>query len=146
MPLPEVIEKLRELNEPVPRPARLPTEAEVAAAEQRLEVRFPPDYRYFLLHGSDVVYGITEPAQVTPNAGHRDLIHIATRAWQVGLPREFLPFCEDNGDYFCFAPDGRIGHLSHDGLRGGSWPDLAHWIQEFWIDHFQEMQHESPSA
>ncbi len=125
MPIPEVIETLRRLNEPVPRPARLPTEVEVAAAEQRLGVRFPPDYRYFLLHGSDFVYGVLEPAQVTPDAGHTDLIDVATRAWKVGVPREFLPFCEDNGDYYCFAPDGRIGLLSHDGLRGGSWGNQA---------------------
>jgi hypothetical protein len=47
MPLPEVIE----LNQPVPRPARLPNEEEVAAAEQQLGVSFPADYRYFLLQG-----------------------------------------------------------------------------------------------
>ena len=54
--------------------------------------------------------------------------------------REFIPFCEDNGDYYCFAPDGHVELWSHDGLRGGSWPDLAHWIQEVWIEDFQEMQ------
>ena len=142
MTLAEVIQKLRSLNEPVPRPPRLPTESEIAEAEDWLGVKFPSDYRYFLLHGSDVVYGITEPARVTPDAGHLSLVKVATRAWQVGVPKEFLPFCEDNGDYFCFAPDGRIGLLSHDGLRGGSWPDLSHWIQKFWIEEFQEMQNE----
>ena len=140
MPLPETIETLRGLNQPVPRPARLPTEVEVAAAEQQLGVRFSPDYRYFLLHGSDVVYGVMEPAQVTPDAGHTDLVGVATRAWRAGVSGEFLPFCEDNGNYYCFAPDGRIGLLLHDGLSGGSWPDLSHWIQEVWIDEFQEMQ------
>lgn len=142
MHLPEVIQILRRLNQPVPRPARLPTEAEVRAAEQRLGVSFPPDYRYFLLQGSDVVYGVLEPAQVTPDAGHTDLIDVAMRAWRVGVPRQFLPFCENNGNYYCFASDGRIGLLSHDGLRRGSWPDLAHWIQEVWIEAFQEMQDE----
>ena len=146
MLLPEVIKTLRTLNHPVPRPARLPTETEIAGAELRLGVRFPPDYRYFLLYGSDVVYGILEPARVTPDAGHSDLIDIATRAWEGGISREFLPFCGDNGDYYCFAPDGRIGLLSHDGLRDGTWPDLAHWIQEVWIDEFQKMQDESPST
>ena len=146
MKLAEVIETLRGLNQPVPRPARLPTEAEVAAAEQRLGLRFPPDYRYFLIHGSDVVYGVLEPAQVTPDAGHTDLIHVATRAWQVGVQREFLPFCEDNGDYYCFAPDGRICLLSHDGLRGGTWPDLANWIQKVWIDQYKEIRDETKSA
>ncbi len=142
MPLSEVIAKLRALREPVPRPARLPTEAEVSAAAQRLGVRFPPDYRYFLLHAGDIVYGFLEPARVTPDAGHADLMDVATTACKVGVPREFLPFREDNGDHYCFAPDGRVALLSHDGLRGGSWPDLAHWIQEVWIDEFQRLQDE----
>ncbi len=146
MPLPEVIETLRQLNEPVPRPAQLPTEAEVTAAEQRLGVRFPADYRYFLLHGSDVVYGIMEPAQVTPGAGHTDLVGVATTAWQVGLPRELLPFCESNGDYYCFAPDGQVVFWSHNGWVRETWPDLAHWIQQVWITEFQDMQDATPLA
>ncbi len=141
MALREVIETLRKLNRPTPLRARLPTEAEVDEAEEQLGVRLPPDYRYFLLYGSDVDYGIMQPAQVT-RSGHNELIHLVTKAWKVGVPKEFLPFCEDNGDFYCFAPDGRIGRLSHDGLSGGSWPNLAHWIQEVWIEEFQEMQDE----
>jgi len=134
MSLETAIETLRERNEPVPRPFRLPTEAEVAAAERTLGVTFPADYRYFLLHGSDVAYGTLEPAVVIPDCGHLDLVEMVQTAWGLGVPRDFLPFCEDNGDWYCFAPDGRIGLLSHDGLRGGSWPDLAHWIQEVWLE------------
>jgi hypothetical protein len=57
MKIQDIVAQLRELNEPVPKPARLPTEAGVVSAEQRLGVRFPSDYRYFMLHGSDVAYG-----------------------------------------------------------------------------------------
>ncbi len=134
MSLETAIETLRERNEPVPRPFRLPTETEVAAAERTLGVTFHADYRYFLLNGSDVAYGTLEPAVVIPDCGHLDLVAIVQTAWKLGVPRDFLPFCEDNGDWYCFAPDGRIGLLSHDGLRGGSWPDLAHWIQEVWLE------------
>ncbi len=108
MKIPEAIAQLRHLNEPVPIPARLPTEAEVAAAEQRLGVRFPSDYRYFLLHGSDVTYGILEPAVVTPDAGYLDAVQVATDAWKIGVPQELLPFCESNGDYYCLRADGRV--------------------------------------
>jgi hypothetical protein len=138
--LKQAIETLRALRDEVPIPARLPTEAEVAAAEEQLDVRFPPDYRYFLLHGSDVSYGVLEPAQVTPDAGHTDLVSLARRAWAEGVPREFLPFCEDNADYFCLDADGSVAMLSHDGLRGGVWPDLADWIQDVWINDFLDMQ------
>ena len=138
--LQEVISTLRSLRHEVPIPARLPTEAEVDAAEKELGVHFPPDYRYFLLHASDVTYGVLEPAQVTPNAGHTDLVTVARDAWEAGVPPEFLPFCEDNGDYFCLEAEGSVAMLSHDGLRGGVWPDLADWIQDVWINDFLDMQ------
>jgi len=134
MKLPDVIAELRNLNEPVPRPQRLPTEAEVNAAEQRLGVRFPRDYRYFLLHGSDVTYGTVEPAVVTANAGHLDLVEMAQAAWALGVPKESLPFCESNGDYYCLKPGGRVVYWSHDGATDENWPDLAHWIQSVWIE------------
>jgi hypothetical protein len=139
MPLPEVIETLRSLNEPVPRPPRLPTESEIAAAEERLGFPFPAEYRYFLLHGSDVVCGTLEPAQVTPDAGHTDLVEVATTAWETGVPRDFLPFCESNGDYYCLAPDGRVVYWSHNGENATSWQDLAHWIEAAWIGESGEI-------
>lgn len=134
MSLQAAIKKLRELNEPVPRPFRLPTAAEISDAEQTLGFQFPDDYRFFLLHGSDVAYGVLEPAVIIPNCGHLDLVTMVKAAWDYGIPKNFLPFCEDNGDYYCFAPDGQIALLSHDGLRGGSWSDLAHWITQVWIN------------
>jgi hypothetical protein len=134
MKLPEVIAQLRRLNEPVPKPARLPSETEVTTAEQRLGIRFHPDYRYYLLHGSDVTYGALEPAMVTPDAGHLDLVQVATDARKVGVPKELLPFCESNGDYYCLRADGRVVYWSHDGASDESWPDLAHWIQQVWME------------
>jgi hypothetical protein len=134
MSLAHTIEKLRQLNEPVPRPFRLPTETEVSIAERTLGVTFPADYRYFLLHGSDVTYGTLEPAVITPDCGHLSLVKIAQAAWRFGVPKDFLPFCEDNSNYYCFATDGRIIFWCHDGLSSESWSDLAHWIQQVWID------------
>ena len=138
MKIPEVIAQLRNLNEPVPIPRRLPTEAEVATAEQRLGVRFHPDYRYYLLHGSDVTYGTLEPAVVTPDAGYRDLVQVATDAWKLGVPRELLPLCEDNGDYYCIDSSGKIAYWDHNGTTDESWPDLAHWIQRVWIEENED--------
>jgi hypothetical protein len=125
MKIQNVIAQLRELNEPVPTPLRLPTEQEVDAAEQRLGVRFPPDYRYFLLHASDVTYGTVEPAVVTPDAGYLDLVNMASEAWENGVPRNLLPFCESNGDYYCLETDGSVVFWSHNdnGLTDESWPE-----------------------
>ena len=134
MKLPDVIAELRELNEPVPKPLRLPTEVEVDEAENSLGLKFPEDYRRYLLEASDVVFGTLEPAIVTPDAGHLDLVEMAESAWEeMELPRELLPFCEDNGDYYCLSTDGTVKFWSHNGTTDESWPDLATWIEEVWI-------------
>jgi hypothetical protein len=135
MNISEVISELRALNEAVPKPLRLPTENEVAAAETHLGWRFPKDYRVYLLQASDVVYGTLEPAVVTPDSGHLNLIEIAETAWnEMEVPRNLLPICEDNGDYFCLNEQGEIEYWSHNGTTEEKWPDLATWIQEVWIN------------
>jgi hypothetical protein len=135
MNLPEVIGALRKLNEPVPKPLRLPNEAEVSAAEEQLGVNFPPDYRQYLLTASDVVYGSLEPAVVIPDAGHLSLTDIAETAWdEMEVPRSLLPFCEDNGDYYCLNELGEVEYWSHNGMTDEKWRDLATWIKQVWID------------
>jgi SMI1-KNR4 cell-wall len=101
MNLSEVIVELRELNEPVAKPYSLPTEAEVSAAEKRLNIKFHEDYRQFLLEASDVVVGTLEPAMVAADCGYLNLVEIAEYAWdEMELPLTLLPICEDNGDYY----------------------------------------------
>ena len=135
MNLPDVIAELRELNEPVPKPLRLPNADEVAGAENQLGVKFPDDYRRYLLEASDVVFGSLEPAVVIPDAGHLSLVEMAETAWdEMEVPRELLPFCEDNGDYYCLNPNGAVEYWSHDGATDEKWKDLATWIKEVWID------------
>jgi SUKH superfamily protein len=135
MNLTDVLAELRDLNEPVPKPLRLPTEIEVDLAESSLGIKFPEDYRRYLLEASDIVFGALEPAVVTPDAGYLSLVEVAESAWsEMELPRDLLPFCEDNGDYYCFAADGRIKFWSHNGATDESWPDLATWIKEVWIE------------
>ena len=135
MNLPDVIAELHELNEPVPKPLRLPTAAEVGAAEEQLGLKFPAEYRQYLLTASDVVYGSLEPAIVIPDAGHLNLIDIAETAWdEMDVPRELLPFCEDNGDYYCLNARGEVEYWSHNGATDEKWKDLATWIKEVWIN------------
>ena len=137
MNLSEAIAALRARNEAVPIPARLPTAAEVDAAERALGVHFHPDYRRFLLEASDVVFGALEPAQVTPDAERLYLVDMAADAHEsMDLPARLLPICEDNGDYYCMRASGTSSDVvfwSHDGASDERWPDLAAWIAEVWI-------------
>lgn len=134
MDLDDVIEKLRSLDKPMPKPSRLPTESEVASAENKLGVEFPPDYHQFLLQASNVTCGTVEPCRVTPGAGRLDLVKMAREAWELGVSEDLLPFCESNGDYFCLQPDGQVVYWHHDGSSDEIWPDLAQWINEVWLE------------
>jgi hypothetical protein len=134
MNLDAIIQTLRELNEPVPKPLRLPTRDEVDNAQRMLRVAFHPDYRKYLLEASDVVYGTIEPCTVTPDGGHTDLIDVVTIAWEeAGVSRDLLPICEDNGDYYCMNSSGEVVFWSHNGLGDEKWPDLATWIEQVWL-------------
>ena len=66
MNLEQVIQELRALNEPVPKPLRPPAPEEISDVEKRLGYKFHPDFRTYLRQASDVVYGALEPVTVTP--------------------------------------------------------------------------------
>jgi hypothetical protein len=127
------------LNQPVPKPLRLPTEQEVDYAQEAVGFTFHPDYRKYLLEASDVVFGRFEPATVLSDREYRNLPDMAIEAWEkVGLPRDLLPICEDNADYYCMKSDGGVIFWSHDGLIDSeNWPDLATWIKKVWIEESQ---------
>ena len=137
-----VLQKLRKLNEPVPKPLSLPTSGEVDNAQQRLGVVVHPDYRKYLLEASDVVFGTKEHCTIVSGGGYTDLVDVAMAAWnEVGVPRYLLPVCEDNGDYFCMDQSGAVVFWSHDGSTDERWPDLASWIKEAWTDEEQTFGH-----
>jgi len=116
-------------------PFRLPTDLEIDAAENSLGMKFHPDYRKFLLNGGDVANAVFTPAVVLPGSGYCDLVEIAETAWKVmGVPRHYLPFIEDNGDYFCITSDGDIVYWSHDGATSERWSTLELWYQQVCVE------------
>jgi hypothetical protein len=134
MDLTAVLQELRTRNEPVPQPFRLPTVSEVDDAERRLGIRFHPDIRRYLLEASDVTCGVLEPVTITCPESHTDLFKVTESAWQsYGVPRDFLPICEDNGDFYCMNSSGEVGYWSHNGWSSEKWPSLADWIEQVWL-------------
>jgi hypothetical protein len=133
--LDQVLRRLRSLNEPVPKPMRLPTAAEVEAIERRLGVRFHPDYARYLLQASDIVFGAKEPATIMDPDSHTDLAKVCKAAWEgYGVPRDLIPICEDNADLYCMNAAGEVLFWSHDDASHEKWPNLATWINEVWIE------------
>lgn len=129
-----VIAQLRELNESVAKPLRLPSLDEVELVEKQLSLTFHNDYRRFLLEASDVVFGTIEPATIPEDSGHTYIVDIVKAARQNGVCDTLLPIAEDNGDFYCMNELGEVVFWCHDGVANEKWPNLATWIQEVWLD------------
>ena len=139
MTLGEAIQELRNRNESVPKPMRLPTAEEVAAVEEEIGVALHPDLKRYLLEASDVVFGTKEPVTVTDASFSTHLPSVCESAWEeMEVPRKLVPICEDNGDYYCMNKKGEIVFWSSDGDTGEKWKDLATWIEEVWIGEDEE--------
>ena len=128
----DVIDILRERNEPVPVPLDLPDEDLLVEIEEELLISMPDDLRFFLLTVSDVVYGKIEPVTVTDRNSHTYLPEVAAVAWSLGLPRPYLPICETNGAYYCISQDGTV-LLWDQRISDESWENIWQWAREVWL-------------
>ena len=116
-------------------PFRPPTDQEISSAEARLGVVFHPDYCAFLKSGGDVGNAMFDPAVVLPGSGYCDLFDIAEYAWKnAGVPRDLVPFIEDNGDYFCISSTGEVSYWSHNGAVSERWASLPSWFQRVCLE------------
>lgn len=114
-----------------PRP--LPTEQQVDDAQAALGCKFPPEYRRYLLEASDVVRPPVEPYTIAVVGSFNDLRAGARDAWGGVVPRDQLPFCEHDGNYYCLTPEGVIRLWNKAGVTDTEWPDLASWIRGVWL-------------
>ncbi|MEO1645272.1 MAG: SMI1/KNR4 family protein, partial [Chloroflexota bacterium] len=104
-----VFEKLRELATPYHLRARLHRPDEVDLAERELDVRFPKDYRFYLLNHSDITLPHYELAHVYADQRESRLSLFSLLSDMQKYHRvndNLLPFVSDNGDYHCFEMFG----------------------------------------
>lgn len=129
----DIIDMLRESNQPVPVPLELPDEDVLVEVEEQILLPIPRDMRTYLLEASDVVYGTLEPVTAADPYSHTYLPEVAAVAWSEGVPRYLVPLCEDNGNYYCVEPEGEV-ILWRDGeLTEETWPSIWHWIHDVWL-------------
>jgi hypothetical protein len=130
----EILELLREHNQPVPIPLELPDQDLLVEIEEELLLPIPRDLRTYLLEASDVIYGSLEPVTVADSHAHTHLPEVAALAWSLGLPRYLLPLCEINGNYYCVEPEGEVLFWRDGDLTDESWPSVWHWVREVWLE------------
>ena len=132
----EVIEELRERNEPVPVPLELPEEETLVEIQEQILIHLPFGLREFLLTVSDVVYGRLEPVTAADPQSHTYLPEVAAQAWDIGMPRHLVPLCVDGDRYYCVEEDGTV--LLWDAVDGEfsdeSWETVWHWVRDVWLE------------
>lgn len=134
--LEDVIEEINQLNDPDQRKRPLPDDSLIARYEQETGFSFPEDYKLFLKSVSNAFVGYMSPFTLNDamEENYGDLRVGINDARQIGVPNDWLPICEDNGDYYCIAPDGRVRFWDHNGASDEAWADLATWAKEVWLD------------
>lgn len=132
----EVIEQLREANEPVPVPLELPDEDQLVEIEEQLFINIPFVFKEFLLTVSDVVYGSLEPVTCTDPHSHTYLPDVAANAWDAGVPRDLIPLCQDGENFYCVEEDGTVvlWDGAEEAVAEESWESVWHWARDVWLE------------
>ena len=130
----EVIEQLRELNEPVPVPLELPEEEMLVEIQEQILIHLPFQLREYLLTVSDVVYGRLEPVTASDPQSHTYLPEVTSVAWDLGVPRNLVPLCQDGDDYYVVDEESQV--LLWEGSTGElsdeQWDSVWHWVRDVW--------------
>ncbi len=132
----EVIEQLRELNEPVPVPLELPEEEMLVEIQEQILIHLPFQLREYLLTVSDVVYGRLEPVTASDPQSHTYLPEVTSVAWDLGVPRNLVPLCQDGDDYYVVDEESQV--LLWEGSTGElsdeQWDSVWHWVRDVWLE------------
>lgn len=129
-----VIEELRERAVEVPIPLELPTEDDLVDVEEQILIPIPFVMREFLMQASDVIYGSLEPVTASDPQMHTYLPEVAALAWSQGMPREYIPLCEDGGSYYCVDQQDEVFLWSEDGISEERWESAWHWVFQIWLE------------
>ncbi|WP_426415039.1 SMI1/KNR4 family protein [Aestuariirhabdus sp. LZHN29] len=130
----EVIDELRARAETVPVPMELPTEEELVDVEEQILIPIPYELRRFLLTASDIVYGTLEPVTASDPQMHTYLPEVAALAWSLGLPREYVPLCEDRGCYYAVDALGEVVVWEDQEIGEQRWDSVWHWVHQVWME------------
>ncbi len=130
----DIIDELRERALDVAVPLELPDEDQLVEVEEQILISLPYELREFLLQVSDVIYGAIEPVTVTDPHSHTYLPEVAANAWAEGLPRELIPICEYNGDYYGISEEGEVVRWADGEVTDDSWPSIWLWVRDVWME------------
>lgn len=130
----EIVDELRERNEDRFGSVELPDLDTLVEVEEQLLIGLPNDFKEYLLTLSDVVYGTIEPVTASDPQMHSYLPEVAAVAWDAGVPRETIPICEYQGNYFIVTQEGEVQYWVDGEIQEHEWESVWKWIEDVWLN------------
>ncbi|MEO1286735.1 MAG: NUDIX domain-containing protein [Chloroflexota bacterium] len=132
-----VFQRLRHLATPNYLGGMLHTEQELNTFEHRFDIRLPQDYRYFLLHHSDITLRYWDYEFIDFHQPHPKLLKEFSFYRETFQLHNLFPFATANSDFYVFEMMGRhaqrVGFWAHDGGIVERWNSFANWVEQEWI-------------
>jgi len=105
-----------------------PSDAEISAAQKKLDMHFSPEYVDFIKSGYDLGCSVLEALEIDNPGSHVDIFEAIESARKYyGLPENLLPICEDNSDYYCLNEKGEVVFWSYNGVTDEMWSSIEAW-------------------
>ena len=109
---------------------RSPNEKDFQKVEKILNRALSKEGREFFQASGAILVPPYELAVAVEEAGYQFVCNIALSAWEEGAPKDSLPICLDNGNYFFLRDDGVVAYWDHNGFTQEFWASLEIWIEK----------------
>lgn len=131
----DIIERLQQHNQDRFNSIELPDEDQLIELEEQILLPLPADLKTYLLHASHVLLGRYSPVTATDPSAHTHLPEVVSQAWEQGLERDLLAFCQHEDGYYFITQHGEVGYWSAAlGVdEQQHWDDLWHWAERVWL-------------
>lgn len=131
----EIAQILREKSLSTAFPLSLATIDDIIDAQEAILIHIPIEFRDYLLHCSDVIFGNLEPVTVADPMSHTYLPEVAAEAWSQGMPREYVPLCKIDGGVYCVNEDDTV-FLWHEGEDEPEevGENIWAWVRDVWLN------------
>ncbi|WP_188151265.1 SMI1/KNR4 family protein [Teredinibacter waterburyi] len=114
----------------------MPTLDDVVEAQEAMLISVPAELRDFLLNSSFEIYGRLEPVTVADRNCHTYLPEVAAEAWARGMPREYIPLCQDRSNIYCVSEEGTVyvWNESLDEQPEEVASNVWEWVRDVWLE------------
>jgi len=133
----DIVEEIRELSRIADKNGliyTLPSDDILVSYQNKIGFFFNEETKIYFKNLPYLSYNGLEPLLLTGDSDNwLDLLSAVYDAREAGLPTDWLPIMEANGDYYAVRPDGKVVFWSHDGSSDEEWENIATWIHEVWI-------------